>query len=101
MNSFITSARRYYDPHHLLCLLVDSFVSVCVCVLVCSLTYFGAEYLENGWRQRLGYNGTMAYGRDRCCHRFFLLYNLLTTLQISVDLNIASILYCMPMTSFY
>jgi len=32
-------------------------VSVCVCVCVCAQV-LGAEYLENGQRQRFGYNGT-------------------------------------------
>ena len=41
---FITSARRYCDP---MCLLVGLFVNL-----------FETHYLENGWRYRLGYNGT-------------------------------------------
>jgi len=50
MSIIVTSARRYCDPS---CLLVGLFVIV----LVRSLTFVGAHYLENGWRYRLGYKG--------------------------------------------
>jgi len=47
-----TSAKRYCDPS---CLLVGSLAGW----LMGLLTFFGVEYLENGWRYRLDSNGPL------------------------------------------